>query len=203
MSKSGNMTVMEREQLSRAIRMRARVAKSELKARGLKELADFEAHIQAEYHYNEDAVWKAAMEKAQPVIDEAQRMIAERARELGIPARFAPTLSANWWGKATAKDERSELRRLAGSRIDAMVAHGIVAIETEEAKLQVELISGAIESIEGQAFLSRIPSPEELIPALGMGDLKKLLTAVTKEEDARAHPWRYRLEQEASGGGHD
>src|SRR5689334_13041647 len=87
------MTVMEREQLSRAIRMQARVAKSELRARGARALADFETQIQANYSYNDDAVWKAAMQKATPVIEEARKIIGERAEELGIPRRFAPTLS--------------------------------------------------------------------------------------------------------------
>jgi hypothetical protein len=72
-----------------------------------------------------------------------------------------------------------------------MVARGKVSIETEAARLQVELISGAIESVEGQAFLARIPAAEALIPSLGMNDLKALLTSVTTDEDRRAHPWRY------------
>src|SRR4051812_16494447 len=93
MERSTKITVMEREQLSRAIRMREKVAKSELDARAAQALGDFEAHIQAQYHYSEDVVWKAAMEQAQPVIDNARRMIADRAKELGIPARFAPSLS--------------------------------------------------------------------------------------------------------------
>jgi len=185
--------------------MREKVAKSELDARAAKAKSDFEAHIQAQYNYNEDAVWKEAMERAQPFINEASRAIAERSRELGIPSRFAPQLTARWSGQATAKEERAELRRLAASRIDAMVARGKVAIETEAARLQVELISGAIESLEGNAFLTRIPAAEALIPSLGMDDLKKLLTSVTTDEDRRAHPWRYvkAIEQEATGGGDD
>jgi hypothetical protein len=83
-----------------------------------------------------------------------------------------------------------------------MVARGRVAIETEATRLQVDLIGGALESDESQAFLARIPSPDALIPTLGMDDLKKMLTAVTTDEDRKAHPWRYNLravEQRSSG----
>jgi hypothetical protein len=202
MSETQTMTIKERELLSRAIRMREKVAKSELEARAAKGLLEFEAHIQAQYSYSDDAVWNAAMEQAQPIIDEAKRVIAQRARELGIPARFAPTLTAHWSGQATVKDERSELRRLAASRIAEMVARGRVQIETEAARLQVELISGAIGSAEGQAFLERIPSADALVPAISAGDVKLLLTVVTEDEDRKAHPWRYGIravEQRAAG----
>jgi hypothetical protein len=185
------ITVMEREQLSRAIRMREKVAKSELRARGSKALADFEVQLQAEYSYNDDAVWKEAMEKVQPIAAEAQRIVAERSHELGIPKRFAPSLGMGWNGKAAAKSEYADLRRLASTRIDAKVARGLVTIETEAARLQVELISGAIQSVEGKAFLERIPSADSLIPALGLGELKKLLS-IEQDEDRARNPWKYR-----------
>jgi hypothetical protein len=90
------MTRSEREDLQRLIRQRERVLKSAAKQRSAELLADFENQIGSEYSFDQDEVWAKAAESAEREVKKAQAQVAARCRELGIPDRFAPSLSLHW-----------------------------------------------------------------------------------------------------------
>lgn len=61
-------------------------------------LAEFEQQLASVYSYDQDRTWKAATEAAGKAVSEAKKQIA-RCEELGIPARFAPTVEYLWSGR--------------------------------------------------------------------------------------------------------
>jgi hypothetical protein len=86
----------EREDLQRLIRQREKVLKSAAKQRSAELLADFENQMGSEFAFDDDQVWQEAMQAAAVEVERAKRKVAKRCRELGIPARFAPTLGLSW-----------------------------------------------------------------------------------------------------------
>src|SRR5258706_7891524 len=90
------MTKAEREDLQRLIRQREKVLKSAAKQRSSELLADFENQMGQEYAFDQDAVWQQAVEAANRDVRKMQKKIAARCREMGIPDRFAPTISLGW-----------------------------------------------------------------------------------------------------------
>src|SRR4051812_27363109 len=90
------MTKGEREDLQRLVRQREKVLKSAAADRSAQLLADFENQMGAQYAFDDDAVWAEAKKTAQREVDKAQKLVAARCQELGIPAQFAPSLHLNW-----------------------------------------------------------------------------------------------------------
>ncbi len=90
------MTKSEREDLQRLIRQREKTKKSAAKLRSTELLADFENQLASEFRFDDDTVWAEAAKAAQTEIDRAQKRIAARCEELGIPDRFAPDLQLLW-----------------------------------------------------------------------------------------------------------
>jgi hypothetical protein len=62
-------------------------------------LAEFEQQLASVYSYDQHRTWKAATEAAGKAVSEAKKQIAARCEELGIPARFAPTVEYVWSGR--------------------------------------------------------------------------------------------------------
>ena len=114
------MTKTEREDLQRLVRQREKVLKSAAKQRSAEMLADFENQMGQEYSFDQDEVWAAAINSVKPLVDKAQRAIADRCRELGIPGRFAPSVSLNWHARGydnLIERRKAELRRMATTQI--------------------------------------------------------------------------------------
>jgi hypothetical protein len=86
------MTRAEREDLQRLVRQREKVLKSAAKQRSAELLADFENQMGQDH----DEIWKQAAEIAEREVAKAQKQIAARCRELGIPERFEPGLKLSW-----------------------------------------------------------------------------------------------------------
>jgi hypothetical protein len=56
-------------------------------------LADFENQLGQEYSFDQDAVWKQAVESVKPLVRRAQQQISSQCRKLGIPDQFAPSVT--------------------------------------------------------------------------------------------------------------
>jgi hypothetical protein len=85
------MTKGEREDLQRLVRQREKVLKSAAKQRSA-----FETQMGQEYAFDQDTIWKQAQAAADREVKKAQKLVAARCRELGIPDRFAPSLELEW-----------------------------------------------------------------------------------------------------------
>ncbi len=82
------MTKGEREDLQRLVRQREKVLESAAKLRSADVRADFENQMGSEYAFDDDEVWADALKAADAEVAKAQKRIAARCRERGIPERF-------------------------------------------------------------------------------------------------------------------
>jgi len=165
---NGQMTRREREDLAKLVRRREQVAKSAAVQRSAELLADFEQQIASIYSYDDDATWRTLHEAAQHAVNEADAQVAERCRELGIPARFRPGLNVNWYGRGenATSGRRAELRKTATTRIAALEKQARTEIERQSVEIQTQLVAGGLESSAARAFLESMPTPEALMPTL-------------------------------------
>ena len=118
-----HMTAREREQLAKVVRARERVAKTDAEHRGAALLAEFEEQIARRYNFDDDKIWRAAQDAAEEVVAAANARIADRCERLGIPEPFRPGIYMGWYprGENAVAERRAELRRVARTRIDALV----------------------------------------------------------------------------------
>jgi hypothetical protein len=97
------------------------------------------------------------------------------APQLGIPEAFRPRIGGVSWiqrGENAVAGRRTELRRVARSRIDALTAAAKVEIERRSVDVQTTLISGGLESEEAKAFLETMPTPEQLMPPVALTEIE-------------------------------
>jgi hypothetical protein len=109
-----SMTKAERDTLLKICPQRERVVKTEAAAISARRRAEFEAHLAAVYSYDQDATWHKAFKEAKAVADEAQKQIACRCRDLGIPPEFAHGVDVLWYGRGenASRERRAELTRV-------------------------------------------------------------------------------------------
>ena len=148
MNQNDGMAKSERSELLRLVKARARVAKAEL-------LAEFEQKLAAKYLPSDHPAWEELTATATKAVADADAQIAEVCRELGIPEKWRPGISASWYGRGENASEmrRAELRKVASTRLDA---------EGKKAK----------HAIEAKAFLETMPTPESLMVPLQLPDVE-------------------------------
>jgi hypothetical protein len=161
------MTKGEREDLAKLVRNREKVLKTSATLRSAQLLAEFEQQMASHYRWNEDAVWKKAAEAAEAAVAAARKVIAERCAELGIPARFAPTIGGVEWhgrGENAVKQRRAELRDVARTRIAAIEKAAFTAIEMACLDAQTQILAHGLTSAAAIAFFDALPKVEALMP---------------------------------------
>lgn len=177
------MSKSERDDLAKVARLRARVAKSKVAQREAELLADVEDQLAATYKFDDDA-WADVTRAAKVAVQTAQAEVERRCRDLGIPDRFAPSLSLQWYGRGenALAQRRAELRKVAQTQIAAAGKAAKTAIEQQEAEVLTELLAGGLESAEARAFLESIPTPEQLMPTMALAELE---AGVPQQTDGR------------------
>jgi hypothetical protein len=111
----------------------------------------------SEYRYDQDEVWKAATEAAAAAVAVAKQTVADRCAELGIPARFAPTVGFSWRerGENLVKERRDELRLVAKSRIAAIEKAACTKIEMLCLDAQSQILAHGLTSASAIEFFRR------------------------------------------------
>jgi hypothetical protein len=171
------ITRTERQDLLRLHRQAVKVAKIAVAQRGDSLRADFEQQLASIYSFNQDPVWKKAYHDAEEVVAEAQRHIAERCRALNIRERFAPRISVSWYGRGenAVRERRTELRRVAYSRIEQLEKTALQEIERRSLSAQTVLLASGLNSIEAKQLLEGMSSVEGLMPNLAVTQVEQLL----------------------------
>lgn len=167
------MNKSERDDLIRLARSRARLAKMQVTEREKILLADAEDLMAAEFRAR-DELWAEATQIAEEAARKANEIITARCADLGIPAKYAPQLRLGWLPRSDeflGPARRAELRKVAAARLAALRAAASRAIDEAELKTETELIAGSLESADARAFLSAMPTPEQLMPPLSLDDL--------------------------------
>jgi hypothetical protein len=181
---TGGMTKGERAELGQLIRKQERVMKASASERSAKLMAEFEQQMDETFSFNDDAVWKQAVESAKEIMADANRKISARSAEIGIPPEFAPSLSF-WWnekGQNAVKARREELRRIAKRKIEAMETEARTRIESMSLAAQTEVIAHGMKSDAAREFLERMPSLDSLMPRVSQSDISALLPAARMEK---------------------
>jgi hypothetical protein len=174
MSAGGVMTRNEREDLQRLVRQREKVLKSAAQQRSAELLADFENQMGQEYSFDQDEVWARAAEVAEREVQKAQKQVAARCRELGIPDRFAPSLSLGWRHRGYGnllKQRREELRTMAKTRIAAIEAKARTEIELSCLQAQEKIALAGLTSDAARLFIEKLPGIETLMPRLSFAEV--------------------------------
>ena len=171
------MTQRERRELCQLVRQRARVEKSLADCRIAEVQADFEDALLRWYSYDDDEIWAQAAKRAKKVVKEGNIEIAKRCAELGIPKDFAPKLDFGWSGagRNMVRTERTDMRRQAAFRLDAMAKSAKVEIDRVSVETQERLVAGGFESDEARAWLDAMPRMRTLIPDLADNEVRALL----------------------------
>lgn len=180
------MTRTERQELGQLIRKRERVMKAQVAERGAAMLAEFENQVGSIYSYDQDETWAKAMQAAEKAVEDANKVVAERCKELGIPKEFAPSVAMGWMerGQNMVAKRRGELRLMAKSRIAAIEKEAIVKIERLSLEAQTEVVTNGLVTAAAKEFLERMPTLEVLMPALDARELKKISDRKHKKDES-------------------
>ena len=172
------MTKAERTELERIIKGRRRVATRRVEQRKADLLADAEQRLAAEYKFDDEA-WADVTKAADEAVKDADAIVAAKCRERGIPPEFRPSLHIEWHrrGENLCRYRRTELRKVAQTRIDSMARGALLEIETSTLDGLTQLATGALESHEARQFLEAMPSVEALMPAIDVAELGPLALA--------------------------
>ena len=168
-----SITKGEREDLQRLIRQRERVLKSAAKQRSTELIADFENQMGSEFSFDQDEVWAAAQQAAETEVRKAQALVKGRCRELGIPDRFAPSLSLHWHSRGydnSVARRQAELRRMAQTQIGAIERKAFVEIETSCLDAQTKLALAGCTSDMAKTFIESLPAVDTLMPRLSYSE---------------------------------
>jgi hypothetical protein len=173
------MTKAERDELAGIVRLRAKVARANVEARKAELLADFEDQIATKYRADDER-WTDATAVAARAVEEANARIAAVFAEHGIPEHYRPAVRLSWYtrGENETTARRTELRRVASTRLEAQARAAKVEIDRVEASLRADLAARALSTPEATTWLERIPAPEQLLPRLDVEDeVQRLLQA--------------------------
>jgi hypothetical protein len=168
------MSKSEREDLQRLLRQRERVLKSAAKQRSAELAADFENQLGQEYRFDQDEVWNQAEKLAEAEVLKAEKLVAARCRQLGIPDQFAPSLSLCWSSRGygnTIEKRRAELRRMARAQVEAIERKAIVQIELSCLEAQTALAVAGLSTEAAKLFIEKLPKIEALMPALSFAEI--------------------------------
>ena len=176
---SAPMTKSERAELGALVRKRERVMKSAARERSAQLLAEFDTKIAQIYSFNDDKIWQQATLAAKAAAEQANASILARCRDLGIPAEFAPGVSFGWYGRGenAVASRRTELRRMAKSRIERIEAEAVTQIERLSLAAQTEIVVSGLESEAARDFFERMPGVDALMPPVDIQELKSLVEA--------------------------
>jgi hypothetical protein len=164
-----DMSRAERIELAKLARMRAKVARTQVDHRAAELRADVERQLSAEYDFGDEA-WAEITSAAAQAVKDANRVVAAKCQERGIPTEFAPSLSVSWYGRGRNAEagRRAELRKTAQTAIEAQAKQAKATIEVKSLDVQTELLAGGLSTSAAHAFLAAMPTPAELMPAINV-----------------------------------
>ena len=127
-----------------------------------------------EYRFDDDRVWSEATKIADAAVAKAQEQIRARCREIGIPDRFAPSISLAWHHRGygnSLKERREELRKMAQTAVEAQEQKAKTQIELSCLDAQTKLAVSGLTSEAALGFVEALPSVEERMPRLSFAEV--------------------------------
>jgi len=165
------LTKAERSELRSLIRRRAMVAKKDIDARKSSLLADFETELTEEFSA-EDARWVEVTRAAEKAVKDANRDLAEIFDRLHIRTDLRPYIGMGWHSRPDIDMRKSQLRRVASKRADAMCDAAKLAVDREAVSIEGRLAATALVSSEASEWLAALPQVDDLVTALDIGSVR-------------------------------
>jgi hypothetical protein len=136
-------------------------------------------------------MWREAFDSAQQAVTELNARIREQCEQAGIPARFAPSAGLGWRerGQNITAGRRTELRRVAQSRVAADTKSAKAEIERRSIEVQTQLVAGGLISDEAKAFLDAMPTVEHLMPTLDIAQIEGEAKPWDAKSELSLRPW--------------
>ena len=107
-------------------------------------------------------------------VSKAQEQIKARCREIGIPDRFAPSISLEWHHRGygnSLKERRNELRKMAQTAVEAQEQKAKTQIELSCLNAQEKLALAGLTSDAARGFIEALPSIADLMPRLSFAEI--------------------------------
>jgi hypothetical protein len=167
------MTKADRDALIRIAKNRAKQAEREAETREKLLLAELETEFLAEFS-REDELWAEAVKLAEQEVDKANTRIRAVLTELGVPERHQAKMAVRFIPRSLEyadRDRRTELRKLAVTRLAALTKMAKTAIRERADQIEETLIIGGLDSDEAKAVVTQMPTVTELMPNLHLDDL--------------------------------
>jgi hypothetical protein len=174
----------ERRELRAVVRAQFKVLRTEVKQRESELLADAERQLVERYRDEDKRVEDLnfqiteAARKAQREIDDLMRAFGA-GEDGGRFGTYAGKLTLR--GVSRASEDRTQLHRALDAGVKQQVAQALLALDRQEADLLRALAMESLESSAARAFLDRIPSVGELVPA---ARLREIEAAFDQRKDA-------------------
>ena len=171
------MNKRDREQLAQVAKMRSRVAKASVEQREMALRSQVEDELQAMFAA-EDQLVARAEEIAGEFGQRANRELAEKLEEEGIPEQFRPQLglmkAESIMGRRAESNamRRGSLRQLAGARIKTLGAAAKVEVDRQCADTVERLVTGGLSNDEARQFLEEMPTIDQLMMAPSVAELE-------------------------------
>jgi hypothetical protein len=171
------MTKQERSDFLSLIKKREKVLKSQAQERSAALLAEFDIQSAKIHHFDDDEIWAKAKAEAEAACVEAQKIISERCKSLGIPEEFAPGIHFGWHGRGhnAVSDRRAELRRAAKSKIEALEKETLARIERMSLESQTSILAQGLQTEAAREFLDAMPTMASLMPPLDVPEIQALV----------------------------
>jgi hypothetical protein len=171
------MLKSERETLLKLTREREKLAKNQTDVWAVQREAQFECQLAAVYSWDSNATWNALHEKAEATVRELNKEIAKDFRDKGRPLQFAPSCYVHWMGRGmnACKEYRNELRRAFRIKNEKDTAQAKLKVQQTSLEIRTKLMTDALESAEAKAFLEAMPTPEQLMPAVSVEDVRRMI----------------------------
>lgn len=166
----------ERRELRAIVRQQFKVLRTEVKQRERELVSEAEMRLVERYRDQDKRVddlnWRI-----HEATNKANREIADLLKEFGEEAEggrfgrmggglFAPTVNRR-------DEDRSQLHRALVSGIKAQVDQANLTLDRQEADLLRSLAMEVLESDAARAFLARIPTVSELVPAARLREIER------------------------------
>ncbi len=177
MSGNGALSRRDYDDLIKLARRQERVAKTRAKQRAAELLADVEAQLAATFEANDER-WRHVAERLAEMTRSANDEVKRICREEGVRPKFAPRFALAWYerGQNMEKERRAELRRVAESRVEAMVQRAHADIEQRAVDFETQLLGGKLETDAARALLEAMPkAATELMTPLDPAELDRAL----------------------------
>lgn len=170
---SETLTRKDRDELVKVIRMRVKLAHADVAERQARLSAQIEQELSAKFE-SEDERWRDLTTEAQDHLRRIDGELANRCDELGLRPEFRPRYQLAWRSRGENSDplRRSELRRLAKTRIESLGKSANLDIDRQAADSITSLIAGGLSSDDARAELDALPTADSLMLAPSVAELE-------------------------------